>query len=213
MVDKTDDEQLEDLKRWWEKNGKFIILLLIVVISSVVGGKSWQSYKDAKNESASVSFDQMLQALQTDKADEVAVKAGEVIDKHADTQYAVMSALSLAKTEIEKGELDSASQRLNWALETAADEQLKHIIRIRLARVMIAQGQNDAALQAIAAFSEAGKFSALYAIVRGDAQFAKGEKESAVKAYQEAIKNTALAPQMRSMVQMKLEDLGAGENS
>lgn len=211
MVDKTDDEQVEDLKRWWEKNGKFVIILLITVVASVVGGRAWQDFQSSKNETASAVFDQVLDSMRAEKPDELAQSAGDLISKHADTQYAVMAALALAKNEVEKGELESAQQRLSWALENAESEDLKHVVRIRLARLQVGMGQHDASLKLVASVVDKHAFDALYAIVSGDAHFAGGNSTAAIESYQQAVKDTALAPQLRSAVQMKLDDLGAGE--
>jgi len=211
MVGKTDDEQVEDIKRWWEKNGKFAIVLLVAVVASVGGGRAWQDYKQAKGESASVVFDQMLESLRSESADKVGEAAGVLIEKHADTQYAVMSALALVRVESEKGEYDSALQRLNWALENADTEALKHVVRIRLARLQVSMGKQDDALQIVAAVQDKQAFAPLYSVVKGDAHYAGGDSVAAIAAYQEALGSTTLAPQLRNLVQMKLDDLGAGD--
>jgi predicted negative regulator of RcsB-dependent stress response len=211
MVGKTDDEQVEDLKRWWEKNGKFVILLLIAVIASVVGGRTWNDYKSGKSEAASAVFDNMVSAIREQDVEKIEQFGGDVIAKHADSQYAVMSALALAKTDIEKQEFDSALQRLEWALANASTAELQHVIRIRLARLQVGTDKADAALQLINSVEDPQAFKSMYAVIKGDALFAKGDKTAAVVEWQQAIEDSSLSPQLKNFVQMKLDDAGAGK--
>ena len=57
MTHKTDEEQIEDLKRWWEANGKYVIIAALLLISGVVGGRVWLNYTHSTLENASAQYE------------------------------------------------------------------------------------------------------------------------------------------------------------
>lgn len=206
----TEEEQIASMKRWWETNGKFVIIGLIVVVASVVGTRAWQNFEISTISKASAQYDLMMQELEADRLDSVLQRGAEIIKNNPDLQYAVLSAMVVAKVEVEKGNNDAAFQRLSWALENAKSDKLKHIIRIRLAKVLLAQGKLNEALTH-ATFPQQGEFTSQYSIVQGDIYVKKGEVGSARTAYSTALNDKSMGSQLRNFVQMKLDDLGAVE--
>jgi len=206
----TEEEQIASMKRWWETNGKFVIIGLIVVVASVVGTRTWQNFEVSTLAKASAQYDLMMQELEAGRVDSVLQRGAEIVKNNSDLQYAVLSAMLVAKVEVEKGNNDAAFQRLSWALENTESEKLKHIIRVRLAKVLLAQGKLNEALTH-ATFPQQGEFASQYSIVQGDIYVKKGETGSARTAYSAALNDNAMGSQLRTFVQMKLDDLGATE--
>lgn len=206
----TEEEQIASIKRWWETNGKFVIIGGIVVVASIVGTRAWQNLELSALSKTSAQYDLMLQELEAGRMESVVQRATEIVNTQPDLQYAVLSAMLIAKVEVEKGNNDVAFQRLSWALENTKSEKLQHIIRIRLVKVLLAQGKLNEALTH-ATFPQQGEFSAQYSIVKGDVFVKKGEVASAKTAYSSALDDKSLGSQLRNFVQMKLDDLGASE--
>jgi len=204
---KTEEEQVEDIKRWWEKNGKYIIILGIVAIASTIGYKTWMEFKFTTASNASAQYDLMMQELAEGKTDSVVQRSASIVKKTPELAYAVLAAMTAAKVYVEKGEYDQAAAQLNWALTNAADEKIKHIARIRLAKVLNAQGKFAEAL-AQANHPQQGAFSAEYLVVKGDIFYKKGELASAKTAYQAAIDSGSMNPQLKGFIQIKLDDIG-----
>ena len=204
---KTEEEQVEDIKRWWEKNGKFVIILGIVVVASTIGFKTWNDFKLSTASKASAQYDLMMEELTAGKTDSVVQRGGDIVKKNPDLSYAVLSAMTIAKVHVEKGEYDQAATQLNWALLNTKDEKIQHIARIRLAKVLSAQEKFSEALT-YANHPQQDGFSSQYLIVKGDIYYKKGELGSAKTAYQAAIADSNISPQLKSFIQIKLDDMG-----
>ena len=203
----TEEEQIASIKRWWEVNGKFVIIGLIVVIATAVGTRAWQDFELSAVTKASAQYDLMMQELEAGKLDSVVQRGAEIIKSNPDLQYSVLSAMLIAKVEVEKGNNDAAFQRLSWALEKTKSEKMKHIIRIRLAKVLLAQGKLNEALTH-ATFPQQGDFASQYSVIQGDVYVKKGEAASAKTAYTAALNDKSMGSQLRNFVQIKLDDLG-----
>lgn len=204
---KTEEEQVEDLKRWWEKNGKFVIVVGIVVIASTVGVKVWQDFELSTSNKASAQYEQMMQEFADGKTDSVIQRGNDIVSKTPDLAYAVLSAMTVAKVQVDKENYDEAAKQLNWALLNAKDEKMQHIARVRLAKVLIAQSKFDEAMPHVN-FAQQGAFSSQYLIAKGDLFYKKGEMESAKTAYKAAVDDTRISPQLKSFIQIKLDDIG-----
>lgn len=204
---KTEEEQVEDIKRWWEKNGKLVIVFALVAISTAVGVRVWQDFKVSTSNKASAQYDLMMEEFAAGKIDSVVQRGTDIVTKNPDLAYAVLSAMTLAKVHVDKGEYDKAASQLNWALLNAQDENMQHIARVRLAKVLIAQDKFDEAM-GYATHPQQGTFSSQYLIVKGDLFYKKGELESAKTAYQAAINDSSISQQLKSFIQIKLDDIG-----
>lgn len=204
---KTEEEQVEDLKRWWEKNGKFAIVLLIVAVATTVGVRAWQDFKQSAANKASAQYDLMMEEFAASKIDSVIQRGNEIILKSPDLAYSVLAAMTVAKVMVDKTDYAKAEEKLNWALLNSKDEKIQHIVRIRLAKVLIAQGKYGEAMT-FANFAQQGAFSSQYSIVKGDLYYRKGELASAKTAYQAAINDSNISPQLKSFIQIKLDDIG-----
>jgi len=210
---KTEQEQLEALKKWWETNGKFVLVLLVVTFTASIGWRVWSNHENSTLESASLEYNAVISNLRSEEADAALRNGAGLIEKRGDTSYAVLAALAMAKLEVEKGELDTASQRLSWAVEHAEIPEVIHIARIRLARVLLALGKFDEAL-AQASVDVAGGFDAAYAMVKGDVYAQRGLADQAKTAYNTAL-NTSfeMSATSKNLLQMKLDNLGGANLS
>ena len=56
----ADEEQVEDLKKWWSENGKGLLAGLAVGLAAVVGWSSWQTWQRTQAELASVRYEQIV---------------------------------------------------------------------------------------------------------------------------------------------------------
>ena len=61
-VYRTEEEQIEAIKRWWKDNGNGILMGIGLAIALVFGWQSWQQNSRSKGEAASTLFNQMQDA-------------------------------------------------------------------------------------------------------------------------------------------------------
>ena len=206
----TEDEQVEEIRKWWSENWKQVIGGLVVGLALIFGWRSWTTAQRVTAEQASIQYELLQSAVD---ADDMAAAEGIVAvleENYSGTPYLQQAYLAMARMRAENGDLDGAASMLESAL-AAKDKELASVARLRLARLRLQQGEFDAALELLDAGS-AGPFAGLYADVRGDALVAAGREEDARLAYEAAlaVENESLVN--RELVEMKLATLSASES-
>lgn len=205
MVTRTDEEQVEALKRWWREYGRSVIGALILAIAGVLGYQQWQSFRESEAELASTRYAQFNAAEDTEAA---AAAFATLKEDNAGSPYAVLAAMSLASRHVDAGELERGEELLRWAAEEADDPALGELARLRLARVLWAANDYQAATEALGEPPEDGYLSEYYEL-RGDILLAQDQVADAAQAYRQAMEAaSALGPQRRRMLEMKLASAG-----
>lgn len=210
----SEKEQLEVLRKWWHENGKAIAAGVILGLGVLFGWRGWQSYHHGRAEQASMEYAQMSAAVAADKDEQARQWAAQIIADFAATPYAPLAAFTVARLDVEKGDLKAAQARLQWAVDHARDRGVRAVAHLRLARVLLSEGQIQAAWDAIHDV-EPGGLAASYAQLRGDLYMAQKDPGKARAAYQQALKALGpdAAPEERALLEMKLGNLGAQAQS
>ncbi len=189
---RTEEEQVEMLRRWWQENGRSTIAAIILALGVGFGWQAWKQYQQQGRESASAAYQQVLQAMGapglTAAQESEAVRLAEQLktDFPAST-YARFAALQLARAAVVRGDLAQAQTQLRWVLGAApADSDEALVARMRLARVLAAAGDSAQALEVLDA-GEPGSYAAAYAMARGDILLAGGQRDAAREAYEAAV--------------------------
>jgi len=198
----SEQEQVEALKAWWEKNGRDTLIGLAVVLASVFGYQQWDGHRKGVAEAASIHYQKLVEMMPGDPV--AASEAGQsLIANYPDSSYAVMASMALAKLAVEGGDLDAAAAHLRSAMEKSDQPEIAALARLRLARVEFAQGKLDQALATVNGGENGGAVDAL----RGDILLAQGKVDAARAAYTAAVAGLSETPNKRELVQTKLDDL------
>lgn len=203
---KTEEEQVEDLKRWFKENSKSLITTVIVVIVAVSGFKYWQNEQLNKTVAASQTYDAMLDDLSKNKLDDATIKGEALLGQFPDSQYANQASLLMAKMAIEKGDVAKAKAHLNRVVDKSEQNTLKNLASIRLARILVGEGAADDALTVLGKISEVENFKAQYEELLGDIHAAKGEKQQAKEAYGRSLE-AATVGERSNLIRMKIDQL------
>lgn len=207
MTNRTDDEQVEELKRWWRENGSSVIAGVVIALVGLFAWQQWQAYQKRTAEAASAEYVTFLEQYQDEEGRAGAVARGEaLIDEYGSTPYAALTGLWLASYQVEQKDYAAAAQRLEWVVSHADGEALAAVARLRLARVLLAAGKYDEALARTQ--PEVPGFMTQFREVRGDIEAARGNTEAATTAYRAAL-GAAEDPGLRGVIELKLNDLGA----
>lgn len=206
-VYKTEEEQVEAIKKWWNENGKSIIAGVVIGITAIFGWRAYDNHTALQAEAASTLYEQMIVASRKDDNENVAVYANRIIADYKSSTYAVFATLLLAKVAAESGDLDQAETHLRWVLKNNSQAEFEHIARLRLARVLIAGDKLDLASELLKV-SNPGEFLARYEELRGDIYAKQGKTEEAHQAYEKSLANTKATEEAQSVLQMKLHNLG-----
>lgn len=206
---RTEEEQIEAMKKWWEENGKQTLVAVVLVAGGWLGFNNYQDTQRETAEAASVVYQEML-TLSASEAEADKGQRAVLLDKlqseFSGTVYSQFAALFKAKDAVEAGDLELAETELTSVVSSAKDEALQHTATVRLARVMVAAGKLDDAL-ALLANDNVGAFEAEYQETSGDALLAKGDKDAARDAYSKAVVAAQRIGANNPVLQMKLDDL------
>ncbi len=184
---RTEDEQVEALKKWWKENGRSTILGIVVAVALAGGWRSWQSWQVDQSNSASEIYHSLLEAdalaVNNESQRSTAVfLAGQLREEHARTGYGHLAALFLARYAAEAGSWEEAEAQLQWLLSKKPEAALATQARLRLAQVLLATERYDQALAQLK-LEVAPGYEALAEELRGDILLAKGDSQAALSAF------------------------------
>lgn len=211
-VYKTDEEQGEALKRWLRENGVSLASGIMLGLAVLFGVKSWTEYGSRQSEAASNLFVQFAGTATPQKLDEATKHYDVLIKDFADSEYAVLASLQMARLQLDKGDHAAARAHLQWALDHAQTDGVRHSARLRLARLLLATGETDAAEKLIANINEPSH-TALYEELRGDIARARGKLEDAHAAYERALAAMPESVPGRTLIEAKRDDSVQGAAS
>ncbi|HAF93567.1 MAG TPA: GTP-binding protein, partial [Pseudomonas sp.] len=125
MTSGTEEEQLAQIREWWQRNGKPLLFGGALALVLVFGWQAWQNRQVAQAEAASALYQQLLvAALETAEPDtaEVARLGGELKNEFGGTHYAQFASLFMAKVAVESGRLDEAASELRSVVDKPVDK-------------------------------------------------------------------------------------------
>jgi predicted negative regulator of RcsB-dependent stress response len=208
---RTEEEQVEHLKKWWDENGKSIVGGIALGLIAIFGWRGWQNNLVVQGENASDLYEQMTadirQEKETDKNKGIDAIANQLNQDYETTPYSTFSSLLQAREAVEKDDIESAITHLQWVLDNTDSDEFRHLARLRLSRLLLVEGNKDAALSLIEK-GDSGKFASSYHELRGDILLQQGDSKAAQDAYTQALATQNSIRGNQSIVQMKLDDLG-----
>lgn len=200
-----DEEDLENLKRWWKENWLALVAGLVIGFGAIGSWQGWKWYHNSQAEAASQIYEDLKKALAASRNDDAVQMADKLAAEYSGTPYAADAALRLAQNAVQRNQFDEAAARLGWVVEHADDEGMKQLAALRKARVLWAQSKPDEALMLLA--GKPGAFEALYEELRGDIKLSQGDRAAALSAYEKALASAAEQAPNRELLQQKLDDL------
>lgn len=209
---RTEEEQVQALKSWWNENGKSLLLGVAVALAAVFGWKGWQQQQAVESENASVLYQNLLDASIAalgPQGDQAKHKVADSISEqlkadYDDSSYAKYAAFIMARLAVDSEQLDKALSELDWVLDHQPTESMYTLATLRKARILAVKGDIDQALAIVSAVPVAG-YEASIAELKGDLHLAQGNTAEAYKQYQAAL--LSAESNTRPVLQMKLDDL------
>ncbi|MGO1870989.1 MAG: YfgM family protein [Halomonas sp.] len=212
---RSDEEQLDAVKRWWKENGISLVAGAVLAGAGVFGWHAWQNYQQGQSEAASMRYQQIVNMttnneLADDDVASVREMVSELNEEHGNTLYAELALLLDARLAVQQDDLEGAKASLESVANDSSRRYVQSLAWLRLARVELADGNPDEALTLLEKpISDA--LAAQRANVRGDAFVAKGDTDAARDAWENAMELAQTQDQPLYGVQFKLDDLGAEE--
>lgn len=206
-LDLDEQEQLDQIKHFWNTWGNLISWLLIAVLGSYAAWNGYQYWERSQAAKAAALYDEVERAVGSGDLARVERSLADMKEKFGRTQFAQQSALLAAKTLQAQGKSEAARDALAWVVTNAKEPAYRDISRLRLVALQLEAKAYDEALKQLGS-EFTPEMSGLAADLRGDVLQAKGQSADAVSAYQQALSKLADTPDYRRLVQAKLNALG-----
>ena len=209
-LDLQEQEQLDDLKAFWNQYGNLITWTLTLALAAFAAWNGWNWWQREQATRATALYDELERAARAGDAERTARAFGDLKERFGRTLQVQQGALLAAQVQADKGQPDAALATLAWVAEHGGEDEYRTIARLRAAGLLLEQKKFDDALKQLDA-AQQGKvqeFDALVADRRGDVLSAQGKRAEAAAAYQAAY--AALDPKVeyRRLVEAKLSALG-----
>lgn len=176
----------------------------------VIGWQQWGAWEARQQASAANQYASVLANLNDGNLGAAVEQFAALSDAHSRSPYAVFAGLTVSAQQVEQDEPAAAAETLSQLDLQAADGVFAELVRLRHAEALAAAGQTDLALSLLEPVS-AGDLAGRYLELKGDLLSATGQREAAIQAYQEALKQ--MLGQRRMLVELKLGDLGERPSS
>jgi predicted negative regulator of RcsB-dependent stress response len=205
--DLEEQEQLAEIKHFWNEWGNLITWLLIVVFGAIAAWNGWNYWQRTQAAQAAALFEEVDRAAGAGDAARVERAFSDMKEHFPRTAFAQQSALLAARVMEEKGNLQGARAPLAWVAENAADDGYQAVARLRLATLLVEGKSYDDALKQLSGAFPA-EFEALAADRRGDIYSLQGKRPEAKSEYLKAYKGLEERSDMRRLIEVKLTALG-----
>ena len=206
----NEEEQIKELKEWWDKNGKSIVAGVVIGVGILIGWKGWTTYHERQALEASDIYNTMQKYLLAQDLETFTLQASILKENYGTTPYASLGALILAKAYVEESDYPLAIENLQWVIDHSRQETLLAIAQLRLARLYISERRLDEAEQ-ILLKEHPNAYNSLKQELLGDLYASQGDYSSALKAYDAAILSAEGAD--IEYLQMKRDNINSKDNS
>ena len=206
-LDLEEQEQLDQIKHFWNKWGTPITSVAVVVMAAFAGWNGWQYWQQRQALQASALADAVVVAVESGDKARVAQAFDAMKTDYSGTLQAGYAALLVAQSAVNGGQLSEAKTALQWVIDNTKDEGYQATAKLRLAAVLMQEKELDAAA-ALLRSSFPVEFKGLAADRLGDVLQQQGKVSDAIAAYQEAWKLIDPAVDYRALVGFKLNALG-----
>jgi len=205
--DLEEQEQLAELKHFWDTWGNLITWVLIAIFGAIAAWNGWNYWQRTQASQAAALFDEVDRAAIANEIPRVERAFADIKERYPRTAFAHQAGLLAARILEDKGNVDGAKAALTWVAEHSSDEGYQAVARLRLASLQL-QGKayDDALKQLSATFPP--EFDALASDERGDAYSLQGKKAEAKAEYLKAYKGMDAQNDMRRLIGVKLTALG-----
>jgi len=203
-----EQQQLDEIKGWWKKNGPSIMLGAGLAVAVVGGYKGWDFWQENQAQTAATLYRHHGEFLEQGQRVEAGETLARLQNDYSSTFYAVMASLISARQHLEAGERDDAVAALQWAKDHAKDPAFTSMAALRLARLHIAAVEWEQGLALLDNTEIDTAFAGVAHEIRGDLYRLAGRVDEARHEYALALENG----QEHDYLKLKISDLGEEES-
>ena len=199
QVDNTEEEQVEQIKKWWNSNGKQIIAGAVIGLAGIWGWNTYSDYQDKQSLNA-----RSLYLSYASDSNNLGAYDKLTTDFSSST-YSDQAILLMAKYLFDAGSYTEALA-VTEPLINNPSSVIANTAALRAASIYLQLGQHDQALSILEGQS-GNDFSGLIYNLIGDIYLDLGNRAEAQKHYSLAIDNVTANSNLSQLIQIKLDDL------
>ncbi|MGJ7524499.1 YfgM family protein [Variovorax sp. GB1P17] len=211
-LDLEEQEQLDQLKHFWNTYGTLITWVVLLVAGAFVAWNGWQYFQRNKAAQAAALYDEVERSTQSGDVERIQRVLGDMKERFAGTTYAQQAGLLVAKTLYEKGKVEESRAALGWVAQSAIDPGYQAIAKLRLAAELLDSKSYDEALKQLDG-KVPTEFEPLVADRKGDIYLAQGKRDEAQLEYRKAWTGLGAASDYRRLIEIKLNAVGVDPKS
>jgi predicted negative regulator of RcsB-dependent stress response len=208
----TEEEQLEVMKKWWNRYGNIVTIILSLILLCIAGYRYMHWHQDKLTQQASITYENMMVALSNQNIKSVKSYANELIKDHGHSVYADAAHMTLAKLYISKDKLVQAKDELSVVANKSEMNALKQIAKIRIARILAAEKSYSNALTELNVVVDQTYLPVINEL-KGDIYGATGKLQEAIAAYRLAIDEVKTNGMGNLFLEMKTNELAMKSQS
>ena len=199
QIDNTEEEQVEQIKKWWNSNGKQIIAGAVIGLAGIWGWNTYSDYQDKQSLNA-----RSLYLIYASDSNNLGAYDKLTTDFSSST-YSDQAILLMAKYLFDAGSYTQALGVIEPLINNASSV-ISNTATLRAASIYLQLGQHDQALLILEEQSGDG-FSGLIYNLMGDIYLDLGNRAEAQNYYSLAINNVTENSNLSQLIQIKLDDL------
>lgn len=213
-LDLEEQEQLDQLKAFWQKYRNLITGVLTVALLVYASYSGYQWWRNSQAAEASKLYDTMVLAISKGDKDQSLRAADDLQKQFGRTPYASMSGLVAAKIASDAGDAPKAIEYLRWTAKNSSNDGYAALGKLRLVSQLIEQGTDKDFAEADDVLKEKPivGFEALWLERRGDWYLAQKRTADARISYRDAWKkldqSKEFPEEARRLLKVKLDAVG-----
>jgi len=199
QIDNTEEEQVEQIKKWWNSNGNQIIAGAVIGLAGIWGWNTYSDYQDKQ----SLNARSLYLSYASDSNNLGAYD--KLTTDFSSSSYSDQAILLMAKYLFDAGSYTQALGVIKPLINNPSSV-IANTAALRAASIHLQLGQHDQALLILEEQSGDG-FSGLIYNLMGDIYLDIGNRAEAQKYYSLAIDNVTENSNLTQLIQIKLDDL------
>ena len=199
QVGDAEEEQVEQIKKWWNSYGKQIIAGAVIGLAGIWGWNTYSDYQDKQ----SLNARSLYLSFASDSNNLGAYD--KLTTDFSSSSYTDQAILLMAKYLFDAGSYTQALGVIKPLINNSSSV-IATTAALRVASIYLQLGQHDQALLILEGQSDDG-FSGLIYNLMGDIYLDLGNRTEAQKYYSLAINNVTENSNLTQLIQIKLDDL------
>jgi hypothetical protein len=207
-LDLEEQEQLDQIKSFWNQWGNLITSLVTLALLCYAGWNGWNYWQQRQATQAAVLFDTFENASKQADLALMARSLDDLQDQFPRVTLTAQASLLAAKTYFDKEKLPEAEKSLAWVVDHASDPAYVALARLRLSALAMERKDTAKARTWLEGKTAPPGFQPLFDDRLGDIALIEGKHDEAKTRLTSAFKGMDESTEYRRLIEVKLGTLG-----